>query len=93
MTAFDSIDCFNNPSKLSFQITEYLEQQNLILEYLKKAHAKIQIALSEDFLDYSDEVIHYYLWSLSDRLEITTNMFENLIDTFFAIKDGASLVY
>ena len=93
MTAFDSIDCFNKPSKSSFQITEYLEQQNLILEYLKKARAKIQIALSEDYLDYNDETIHHYLWSLSDRLEITTNMFENLIDTFFAIKDGASLVY
>jgi hypothetical protein len=40
--------------------------------------AKIQIALSEDFLDYNDEVIHYYRWSLSDSLEITTNIFKDL---------------
>lgn len=93
MTAFDSIDCFNEPSKLSFQITEYLEKQNLILEYLKKAHAKIQIALSEDFLDYNDEVIHYYLWSLSDRLEITTNMFKDLVDAFLAIKNNTLLIF
>ena len=37
-------------------------------------------------MKYSDEVIHNYLWSLSDRLEITTNMFKDLIDAFFAIK-------
>jgi hypothetical protein len=92
MTAFDSIDCFNVPSKLSSQITEYLEQQPLILEYLKKARAKAQIALSDELLDFDLEVIHHYLWSLSDRLEITMSMFENLMDVFFKIRDKLTLI-
>lgn len=83
-----AIDRFNLPSKLSFEITNYLEQQTLILEYLKKAKAKIQISLSDDFLDYDLETIHHYLWALYDRIEITVSMFENLMDIFNKLKSS-----
>lgn len=84
----NSIDRFNLPSKLSFEITNYLEQQTLILEYLRKAKAKIQVSLSDDFLDYDFETIHHYLWGLNDRIEITVSMFENLMDIFNKLKSG-----
>lgn len=94
MTATASLNHFADPTqpsndysnKLSSVITEYLEKQTLVLEYLKKAKAKIQITLSEDFLDYNPEIIHYYLWSVSDRLEITTDMYEDLIYVFTDIR-------
>ena len=85
MTASNSIDRSDLPIKLPSEIAEYLEQQNLILEYLRKARAKSQIALSDDFLDYNPEIIHHYLWSLCGRLEIITRMFEGLIDILFSI--------
>lgn len=68
------------------QIENYLEQQALILEYIKKAEAQAIIALSDDFLDYNSHIIHYYLCALSDSLEITTRMFEGLQDDFMEIK-------
>jgi hypothetical protein len=68
------------------QIANYLEQQTLILEYIKKAAAQAVIALSDDFLDYNSHIIHYYLAALSDSLEITTRMFEGLQDDFMEIK-------
>lgn len=94
MTATASLNHFTDPAqpsndysnKLSSVIAEYLEKQTLILEYLKKAKAKIQISLSEDFLDYNPEIIHYYLWSLSDRLEITADIFEDLMYVFTDIR-------
>ncbi len=63
-------------------LEEYLEQQTLILDYIKKAKAKAYIALSNDFLDYDPEIIHDYLGALSDRIEILTTMFENLMTIF-----------
>ncbi|MDQ5900041.1 MAG: hypothetical protein WAW84_01310 [Candidatus Rickettsiella isopodorum] len=81
------LDRFNVSSKLSSEIEEYLEKQMLILEYLKKARSKAQVALSDDFLDYEPEIIHHYLWSLGDRLEITTSMFEGLVDVFITIRE------
>lgn len=68
------------------QIENYLEQQTLILEYIKKAEAQVIIALSDDFLDYNSRIIHYYLCALSDSLEITLRMFEGLQDEFTEIK-------
>lgn len=68
------------------QIENYLEQQTLILEYIKKAEALAIIALSDDFLDYNSRIIHYYLCALSDSLEITLRMFEGLQDDFMEIK-------
>lgn len=68
------------------QIENYLEQQTLILEYIKKAEALAIIALSDDFLDYNSHIIHYYLCALSDSLEITLRMFERLQDEFTEIK-------
>lgn len=68
------------------QIENYLEQQTLILEYIKKAGAQVIIALSDDFLDYNSHIIHYYLCALSDSLEIITRMFEGLQDDFMEIK-------
>ena len=52
----------------------------------------MQIALSEDFLAYNDEIFHYYLCSLSDRLEITTHVFRDLIEAFLEIKNNGLLV-
>ncbi|EDP45718.1 hypothetical protein [Rickettsiella grylli] len=63
------------------ELEDYLEQQALILDYIKKAKAKAYIALSNDFLDYDPEIIHDYL-GVSDRLEIITTMFENLMASF-----------
>ena len=68
------------------QIENYLEQQTLILEYIKKAGAQATIALSDDFLDYNSHIIHYYLCALSDSLEVTMRMFEGLQDDFMEIK-------
>lgn len=68
------------------QIENYLEQQTLILEYIKKAEALAIIALSDDFLDYNSRIIHYYLCALSDSLEITLGMFEGLQADFMKIK-------
>ncbi|MFM2322167.1 MAG: hypothetical protein RLZZ225_320 [Pseudomonadota bacterium] len=77
----------NGLNKLLPQQTEnYLEQQALILEYIKKAEALAVIALSDDFLDYDAHIIHYYLCALSDSLEITLHMFERLQDEFTEIK-------
>ena len=81
---------FNKSSNLSTEIADYLEKNTLILEHLKKAKAKTQVALSDDFLDYDPEVIHHYLWALHDRLEITLGMFEDLTDSFNTIKDSLS---
>lgn len=64
----------------------YIEQQTLILEYFKKAQAQAHVSLSDDFLDFKYEDIYHYLWSLSDRLEITTRMYEGLIDEFLEIR-------
>ncbi len=69
------------------QIENYLEQQALILEYIKKVEAQAIIALSDDFLDYNSRIIHYYLCALSDSLEITLRMFEGLQDDFMEIKN------
>ena len=69
------------------QIENYLEQQALILEYIKKAEAQAIIALSDDFLDYNPRIIHYYLCALSDILEITLRMFEGLQDDFTELKN------
>ncbi len=81
---FEAVSIASN--KLPSQIESYSEQQNLILEYLKKTEAQAIIALSDDFLDYDSNIIHYYLCALSDSLEITTRMFEGLQDDFIQIK-------
>ncbi len=79
----------NNLNKfLPQQIENYIEQQTLILEYIKKAEAQATIALSDDFLDYNSRIIHYYLCTLSDILEITLRMFEGLQDEFTEIKNA-----
>ncbi|TLY48706.1 MAG: hypothetical protein E6K54_01560 [Gammaproteobacteria bacterium] len=69
------------------QIENYLEQQALILDYIKKAEAQAIIALSDDFLNYNSHIIHYYLCALSDILEIILGMFEGLQDDFTEIKN------
>ncbi|HEY2566629.1 MAG TPA: hypothetical protein VGH95_02815 [Candidatus Aquirickettsiella sp.] len=79
-----SVDGLNK--LLPQQIENYLEQQTLILEYIKKAEAQATIALSDDFLDYNSHIIHYYLYALSDSLEIATRMFEGLQDDFMEVK-------
>lgn len=80
-------DCTNLQSVLSSKIIDCLNQQILILEYIKKAKAKTQVALGDDFLDYDKEVICHYLWALSDRLEITVIMAEELVNHLSEIRD------
>ncbi|WP_010598045.1 hypothetical protein [Rickettsiella massiliensis] len=67
---------------LSVEIMDHIDQQKLILEHLKKAIAQAQLTLSDDFLDYSSETIHYYLSALCDNLEFIRNMVESLIKKF-----------
>lgn len=86
MTASARVNCFGVLSKLLPRVESYIEQQTLILEYLKKAQAQAHVSLSDDFLDFNHEDIYHYLWSLSDRLEITTSMYEGLIDNFLEIR-------
>lgn len=87
-TSTDKVHCKPVPtvSNQSFQVEDYIERQTLLLEFIKKAKAQACITLSDDFLDYDTDVIHYYLWVLSDILELTTIMLENLIDDFMEIK-------
>jgi hypothetical protein len=87
-TSTDKIHCKTVPtvSNQSFQVEDYIERQTLLLEFIKKAKAQACVALSDDFLDYDTDVTHYYLWALSDSLELTTTMLENLIDDFMEIK-------
>ena len=42
--------------------------QENIQEYLIKAEALANVALSDDFLDYKQSTIHSYLWTLSDMI-------------------------
>ena len=69
------------------QIENYLEQQALILDYIKKIEAQAIIALSDHFLNYNSHIIHYYLCALSDILEIILAMFEGLQNEFTKIKN------
>jgi hypothetical protein len=76
----------NDVNELLLRIEAYQEQQELILESLKKIEAQAYVALSDDFLNYNSHVIHYYLCALSNNIEIATHGFEGLYDDFIEIK-------
>lgn len=60
-------------------INEYIRH---IKTSYKKAMAQTQLTLSDDFLNYPSETIHYYLRSLDDNLQFRRNVIENLIESY-----------
>jgi hypothetical protein len=73
-------------NELLSRVEEYQEQQELILESLKKIEAQAYITLSDDFLNYNPQIIHYYLCALSNNIEIAIHRLEGLHDNFTEIK-------
>lgn len=61
--AHSSINEFRLP------VNEEMQLHDGINEYLSKAIALSQVALHDDFLNYSDKIVHDYLWALSEMLE------------------------
>lgn len=50
-------------------INQQIDFHETLNEYLAKAQALAHVAMSDDFLDYPELIIHYYLWVLSDVVE------------------------
>jgi hypothetical protein len=48
-------------------------------EYLSKAIALSQVALHDDFLGYSSQITHDYLWALSEMIEKAYQHLESLL--------------
>ncbi len=50
-------------------INEPVHRYDALNEYLSKAMALSQVALHDDFLGYSRQITHDYLWALSEMIE------------------------
>jgi hypothetical protein len=57
-------------------INKQVEFQEKIKEHLLKAEAIANVALSDDFLNYKQSVIHAYLWTLCDMVSKSKNLHE-----------------
>jgi hypothetical protein len=64
----------NNPSSLEISL------QEKIRENLAKAEALTTVALSEDFFEFQDYLLHDYLWALSDLIKRAIRFNEKALD-------------
>lgn len=58
-----------NLSLNEFTSKQQLEYHEMQRNYLSQAEAMIQVALSREFLEFSEHIVHDYLWALSDVIK------------------------
>lgn len=70
-------------SQLSSLINQQIDIQENLAEYLYKAEAIANVALSNDFHDYSPSIIHDYIWALCDLINQAKSLSEKSLDELF----------
>jgi hypothetical protein len=68
-------------SDLLLVIKHQMASQELLFEYLVKVEAMVEIILSKDLTDFSNEKLHNYLWCVSDLIVKAKELNEKLMDT------------
>jgi len=58
-----------------------MASQELLFEYLVKVEAMMEVILSKDLTDISNEKLHNYLWLVSDLIVKAKELNEKLLDT------------
>lgn len=62
-------------------INQQTDEQEDLSEYLAKADALAQIAVTTEFLELSEFVVHNYLWVLSDIISQAKELNERSLNT------------
>jgi len=62
-------------------IKHHLASLEVLLEYHAKVEAMVEVILSKDLTDISNEKLHNYLWVVSDLIVKAKELNEKLLDT------------
>ncbi|MBS0359558.1 MAG: hypothetical protein JSS53_09830 [Proteobacteria bacterium] len=71
-------------------LNPHIQQQEALNTQLSKTRALVQISLSEDFLDYDKSIINNYLWMMSDSVDISYKLSEEILN--FLLQNYRDLV-
>ncbi len=63
-------------------INQQADEQENLSEYLAKADALAQVAVTTEFLELSEFVVHNYLWVLSDIISQARELNERLLNSW-----------
>jgi hypothetical protein len=67
-------------SDLLLVIKHQMASQELLFEYIVKVEAMVEIILSKDLMDFSNEKLHNFLWIISDLIVKAKELNEKLMD-------------
>lgn len=67
-------------------INQQVEFQEALNEQLSKAEALAYIAISSDLLEHPKTIIHYFLWVLSDLIELARLTNEQSLEALISQK-------
>jgi len=76
------MDTISLPQLLD-DINQHINSQEILDTQLQQAHALARVVTIADFDQLSAQVIHHYLWTLTDVLEQAMQLSEHVSETLY----------